>query len=408
MIDGSARPTLIVFGDDWGRRVSSMQHLTLRLLDRADVVWIDAIGHREPRLTLADLRRAARKILAMFRRGPEGPARAVATGAQPRRRVAPRVLPWHRNAVVARFNRWSLLRDIRRALAECPPRGPVVLVTGSPPSACVVGTAGEDASIYFCMDDFLHLPGTSPEMLAPLEQRLLGQVDALVATARRLLDTKRPVSNRAYYLPQGVNYEHFATIRQIPADLRDLPRPIIGFAGGISAAVDAVTVRALANAYPTGSVVLVGPVVVDVESMKAPNVHFVGARSYEDLPAYVQAFDVGIVPYVENEWTRSVDPLKLLEYMAAGIPVVASDLPEVAKYSTGVRIAPLGAGFVRAVADALTARPSASAGRSIAAANTWEHRADRFLEIVDEVLAAKDGRASVSAPPAARMSGAVA
>jgi glycosyltransferase involved in cell wall biosynthesis len=391
---GTRRPTMIVFGDDWGRHVSSMQHLMVRLVDRVDVIWINAIGHREPRLSFGDLERAVRKVRAMMTGGAPTDPRSRAVTVQPRRLIAPRVLPWHRNPVVSRFNRWSLLRDIRHALAACPPRGPVVLVTGSPPSASVVGECGEDASIYFCMDDFLHLPGTSPRMLAPLEQALLARVDAIVATARRLLETKRPRSGRSFYLLQGVNYEHFASARPCPSELRDLPRPIIGFAGGISAALHAPTIRALANAYPGGSIVLVGPLTAPSEELHAPNVHLLGARSYADLPAYVQAFDVGIIPYVENEWTRAVDPLKLLEYLAAGIPAVASNLPEVDKYSSVVSVAPLGEPFVRAVAAALTAARGVAAGRAegveagrvVAAANTWQHRADRFLEIVDDVL----------------------
>jgi glycosyltransferase involved in cell wall biosynthesis len=383
----SPRPTIVVFGDDWGRRVSSMQHLFVRLLDRVDVIWIDAIGHREPRLTFEDLRRAVRKVAAMLTGARRTAPRAAVTGAQPLHRIAPRVLPWHGNRLVARVNRWSLLRDIRRALAAHPPRGPLVLVTGSPPSAPVVGAIGEDASIYFCMDDFLHLPGTSPAMLAPLEQALLGRVDALVATAQRLLETKRPRTGRRYYLPQGVNYEHFATPRPCPDELRDLPRPIIGFAGGVSAALDGTTIRALAAAFPSGSIVLVGPVAVDTTAIAAPNVHLLGPRGYDELPAYVQAFDVGIVPYIENEWTRAVDPLKVLEYLAAGIPTVASNLPEIAKYAAVAHAVPLGPTFVQAVHDALSTARSGEPGRAVAAANTWQHRADRFLEIVDTVLA---------------------
>jgi glycosyltransferase involved in cell wall biosynthesis len=235
-------------------------------------------------------------------------------------------------------------------------------------------------------------------MMDLCERALLRKVDAVVATAARLVERKRSASGRGYYLPQGVNYEHFAAPRAIPAEMAELPRPIIGFAGGVGAAVDAETIRDLARANTSGSIVFVGPLHGDVSNLQAPNVHLLGARPYAELPAYVQAFDVGIIPYVENDWTRAVDPLKLLEYLAAGIPVVTSPLPEVEKYRDVVHIAPLGPAFaVAAMAAAYEGNPTARArARRVAQANTWENRADRFLEIVREVVAVKSARSAAA------------
>ena len=309
----------------------------------------------------------------------------------PQHIIEPRVLPWHGNRFASALNRASLKRDIRRALRRAGIRD-FVLITGSPPSAPVVGECGESASVYFCMDDFLLLPGTTPRMIAPLEQELLRRVDAVVATAKRLVETKVSASGRGYYLPQGVNYEHFATRRELPAELRDLPRPIVGFAGGVGVAVDVPTLHAISAAIPHGSLVLVGPVTLPREMLRGTNIHVLGNRPYEELPGYVQAFDVGIIPYVENDWTRTVDSLKLLEYLASGIPVVASELPEVRKYSAAVTVAPLGQPFAQAVVANLL--PSGSlrgaAAQSFAAQHSWERRGERLLEIVEEVRNAQD------------------
>lgn len=382
----------VVFGDDWGRHVSTMQHIFAPLLGRVEVVWVNAIGHREPTFSMSDLRRAANKARSMVSRGPGLPA--ALAGPMPAEVIAPRVLPWHGNPLVSQFNHWSLHHDITGALARRRPARATVLVTGSPPSAGMVGRCGEDASIYFCMDDFLELPGTSPRMLLPLEQQLLQRVDAVVATAQELVRKKRCASGRGYHLPQGVNYAHFAARTGVPAELRDLPRPLIGFAGGVGTAVDLETVRALAERFAQGTVVLVGPVTVTSDVLALPNVCVLGARAYASLPAYVQAFDVGIVPYVENEWTRAVDPLKLLEYLAAGIPVVAAPIPEVWRYDGIVDLAPLGRPFVDAVARVLTHDDAGARerGRAVAAENTWARRSEQFLAIVDEVLAARKQR----------------
>ena len=403
------RRTLVVFGDDWGRHVSTLQHVVSRLLPDSYVIWIESVGLRQPGFTRRDLRRARGKLAALLWGALRSPERGGSTPdgtARPDAVIPPRVLPWHRNAVAARFNRWSLRRTVRRALAKAPNGAPVVLVSALPTTAGVVGGCGEAASIYFCMDDYATMPDTSPEVVVPLERELIRRVDTVVATAARLVELKRPPSGRAHQLPQGCNYEHFATPRAMPEVLRALPRPIVGFAGGFAGgggqALDVPTLRALAERHPEWSLVLVGPLDALRQPLALPNVHFIGAVPYAELPAYVQAFDVGIVPYVENDWTRSVDPLKLLEYLAAGAAVVASPIPEVHKYRDVVRIAPLGDPFVAAVEQALREHGDATraAGRAVAARNTWEHRAARFRAIIDETLSAKGVALTPTAVPA--------
>ena len=384
----SDRVPIVVFGDDWGRHVSTLQHLFRRVILKHRVVWVNAIGHRVPELRVRDVWRALGKARGMLR-APRG-ANAVwsGNGTAPHAVVGPRVLPWHQYAPVFAFNRWSLLRSIRASLRGLGITERPLLVTGSPPSVGVVGRLGELASVYFCMDDFLHTPGTSPKMLAPLEQQLLRGVDAVVATARSLTETKVPESGQIYYLPQGVNYDHLAAPQPEPSDVRDLPHPRIGFAGGIYPRCDLALIDRLAAAFPDGSVVLVGPVGVDVSRLTRPNIHYLGSKPYDVLPAYVQAFDVGVIPYLLNDETLAVDPLKLLEYLAAGIPVVTTPLPEAQKYEDDVHIAASHDDFVAATrrafdGDRQIARKRAQA---VAREHTWERRADRLLEICQDVV----------------------
>jgi glycosyltransferase involved in cell wall biosynthesis len=388
------RRLFVVFGDDWGRHVSSIQHLFRHVVGRADVVWVDSIGHRSPTFTATDARRAWEKVRTMV--APPLPRPGAPRDATPGPRVVPpRVLPWHALPPVRWFNRASLTRQIRQAIGADGRDREIILVTNSPPSAPVVGRLGERISVYFCMDDYLTLPGTSPGMLGPLEQQLLARVDAVVVTARALLERKQARAGRGYYLPQGVNYEHFATPRPVPAAMAGLPRPIIGFAGGIGTALDVPTLEQIADAIPEGTLALVGPIHEAPAVPRRPNVVTLGAQPYSDLPAYVQAFDVGIIPYVDNAWTRAVDPLKLLEYLAAGIPVVAAPLPEVDKYASVVTIAALGAPFAIAVRAALGDGRRAER-QAVARENQWEARADRFLAIIDEVVDATRATASGS------------
>jgi glycosyltransferase involved in cell wall biosynthesis len=383
---------IVVFGDDWGRNVSTIQHLFRWIIPRFPVVWVNGIGHRKPRLDLKDVRRAVQKARAMLGGAKTAPIVGGAGYPDPAAILQPRVVPWHDHPLVYAHNVRTMVRAVRGALERLRLDGPPVVVTGSPPSAGLIGRLGETGSVYLCMDDFLHLPSATPEMIGPLEQALLARVDAVVCTAEALTRTKVPRSGRVHYLPQGVNYDHFATPRPEPPDLRDFPHPRIGFAGGLYGRVDLTLVRRLAQAHPAGSVLLIGPVGVDVRGLDLPNVHVLGPRAYADLPGYVQAFDVGIIPYILNEETRSVDPLKLLEYLAAGIPVVATAIPEIAKYGDVVGIGDGADAFLAAVRVALAGDRGALAarGRAVARGHTWERRAGELMRILEEVAARRE------------------
>lgn len=395
-VRGAAAPwtrgdPIVVFGDDWGRYVSTMQHLFRHIALDYPVVWVNAIGHRPPSFAAADLRRGWEKIRAMTRPRGARPGSGLTGGGVPAAIIEPRVLPWHHVGPVHALNTALLLRAIRRRLGALGLTRPPVLVTGSPPSVGVVGRLGEVASIYFCMDDFLNFPGVSAKMIAPLERRLLERVDALVATAKSLTQSKLPASGNAHLLPQGVNYEHFSAPRPEPKELASIPRPRIGFAGTVGGCCDLGLVRRIAETYPNCSVVLVGPITAHratIGALMRPNVHVLGLRPYSELPAYVQGFDVGIIPYVLNDWTRAVDPLKLLEYLAAGLPVVSSAIPEAAKYAEIVAMAPDDDAFVRSVGDALAADRDAARerGQAIARQHTWKQRADTLLGIMSDLV----------------------
>lgn len=388
MMSEAATP-IVVFGDDWGRHVSSMQHIFRCIIQSRRVFWVNAIGHRVPTLTLTDLRRVTEKARnLLLPRTASTPPSGPDHSANPETIIDPKVLPWHHRGFVHRLNTLSLTHAIRSSLAAhgCATRP--IIVTGSPPSVGVLGRLDEVASVYFCMDDFLHLPGVTPAMIGPLEQRLLQRVDAVVATAQSLLQSKAPRSGKTFYLPQGVNYEHFATAQPVPAELRDLPRPIIGFAGGVSDCCDFSLLALIARAYPHASIVLVGPVTTEdcgqLDLLQLPNIHLLGPRSYANLPAYVQCFDVATIPYLLNDWTKAVDPLKLLEYLAAGVPVVTTDIPEVRKYRSTVSIASDRDTFVALIDRAISAGDGERSQRQARAkAETWDRRAEDFLAIID-------------------------
>lgn len=393
VIDVDAPTPFVVFGDDWGRHVSTTQHIFRRLAREHPVVWLNAINHRTPKLSLYDARRAAAKMGSMLRtRVATAASRsdAITSGevddVQLASIVPPRILPWHNVTAIRYLNTRSVLRDLRTALQRGEQRRRPVLVTATPAIPDVVRQLDAEVKIYFCLDDYAEIQGVDKELVLPLERETLGAVDAVIATAQALVTSKRPTTGRGYYLPQGVNYDHFCRPQPLPPELAAIPRPRVGFAGNLATVCDLDLLRSIALSHPDWSLVLVGPVSVDASSLALPNVHVLGNRPYGALPAYVQGFDVGIIPYVLNAWTRAVDPLKTLEYLAAGIPVVSLPLPEIYKYAPPVRVAEGSEAFATAIAAAL-AEPAAAtdARRALAREHTWERRASRFLEIVREL-----------------------
>ena len=170
----------------------------------------------------------------------------------------------------------------------------------------------------------------------------------------------------------------------------------------MSTQCDVALLSRLARTFPDASLVLVGPVALSEEQLlqvRQPNVHLLGVRSYDALPGYVQHFDVGIIPYVLSPWTVAVDPLKLLEYLAAGLPVVCTAIPEAAKYADTIAVANDADGFVAAVREALAAdRAAARArGQALARRHTWERRADALLDLIGDAVEQREAAAGAGA-----------
>jgi hypothetical protein len=151
-----------------------------------------------------------------------------------------------------------------------------------------------------------------------------------------LQEAKKGWNPNTILVTHGVDYEHFSrAVREdlpCPPDIADIPHPRLGFFGLIRDWVDLDLLAEVARKRPDWHIVMIGDAdsTVDLAPYRAlPNMHFLGRRPYADLPAYCKAFDVGLIPFKINELTKAVNPIKLREYLAAGLPVVSTPLPEV-------------------------------------------------------------------------------
>jgi glycosyltransferase involved in cell wall biosynthesis len=220
------------------------------------------------------------------------------------------------------------------------------------------------------------------EWVAGLEADLLAHADVAAYASRALLEAESPLTNRPVFLDHGVDLDLFAPAADVPEpeDLRAVPRPRIGFFGTIDDyTVDIGLLERLADELPHAQVVLVGPTNCALDALTArPNVSYLGPRAYEVIARYGAGFDVAIMPWVDNEWIRHCNPIKLKEYLALGLPVVTMPFPEVDRYSTLVRVAGSRDEFVSMVALSLAdgGLLDVAARRAAVVDDGWNRRAD--------------------------------
>jgi glycosyltransferase involved in cell wall biosynthesis len=190
-----------------------------------------------------------------------------------------------------------------------------------------------DVTVYDCMDELSAFQGASPQLLL-LERRLLRRTDLVFTGGRSLYVAKCPLHASVHLFPSSVDAGHFGKARgslTAPADQRDLPGPRIGFHGVIDERLDLDLVAQLADQRPDWQFMMVGPVVkIDPATLpQRPNIHWLGAKPYADLPDYLAGWDAGFMPFALNEATRFISPTKTPEFLAAGVPVVSTPVPDV-------------------------------------------------------------------------------
>jgi hypothetical protein len=305
--------------------------------------------------------------------------------------------------------REGLLRRTLRRLGMSRP----ILWLVRPDAHDLIGRLDEKLVLYQIVDDYLSYPGVTPRARERLdrEERLIGsRADLVVVTAEHLLELKAHLGPRRLLVRNAVDGATLDEARKpgpLPADLASAARPILGYIGGITEKLDLELLEAIAAdlaARRGGTLALVGPVTVGPGEPQAriarlrehPRVIFTGQRPAAEVPSYLRAFDVNLIPYRPGDQARAIDPLKLYEYLAFGKPVVAIDIPSLRPFAGLVRIARSREDYLRHVWEAAAERDESLADRRRAAAtqNTWEQRAEQISEGIVEALEARE-RAAV-------------
>ena len=368
---------MLCAGFDWDHP-SPLRHLELTLAKDHRLVHLESLGLRRPRLAVADLRRlvwkAGRGVGLVRPRFGGGPVTVVGAVG----------VPLYGHSPVRAFNARWLMRTLRPAL----PGRPDLFLTSLPSAVDLLELVDARVSAYYRVDDWPQWPGIDADVVTGLERRLMDRVDLSFCTSRALLDRTWSRNGRALHLPQGVDLAHFARgPGPVHPRLAGIPHPVIGFLGTLDDRLDVALLRNLTARW-RGSVVLAG-----ARARGAPRlprgVQWIGHVPYEELAQVTRAVDVWMLPYVVGSRTDAIDPLKLREYLATGLPVVSTPLPEVRRWSPHVVTAASPDEFVRTAAR-VAASPEQGRVERLASlvGHTWDDRRRTFLDAVADVSGA--------------------
>ena len=353
------------------------------------ILFIDNTGVRSPRLS--DLPRLRQRVCNW--------SKSVRGFRLERKNLwvySPVILPFPYSRPARWINRWLLLRAIRRWMRATGFGRPVVWsFLPTPLARDLIRELDPLLTVYYCIDDFAS-SSQRAKKIGRSEEGLFREADLVFVTSEKLRERAARIARRVHWFPFGVSFERFRRVQEaaddVPGDFRELPRPVVGYVGGLHQWVDQDLLAEAARRLPHASFVLVGPPQTDVSKLRAcSNVHLLGKKPHAELPRYIKGFDIGIVPYGLSEYTANVYPTKLNEYLAMGIPVVTTDLPEIrrfnAEHGSIVAVARDAQSFVEALRSARAGSVAEIKRRiDVARMNSWESRIVKMSDLIESAL----------------------
>ena len=366
---------------DWDNPFwTNKQHMALQFAQHGyRVLYVDSLGLRQPTRTVRDFKR----IVARLGKALPIPRR-VRPGVW---RISPLVVPLHRWSAMRRCND-HLLRAMLRWNMSCLGFKKPLVWTYNPLLYRLISTLPHRGVIYHCVDDLRFGPGISASAIEEAEQRLADIADLCFTTSLALQRRMEGVFPHTIYEANVCDVVHFQQARTPlpqPCDLADIPRPRLLFIGALSQyKVDYSLIEQIATAMPQVHWVLIGSVGEGQPGSTPPpsylpNVHLLGPRPYADLPAYLRHADVAVLPAPHNPYTDAMFPMKFFEYLAAGVPLVSTNLPALSDFSDLFFGAEGGEEFARVIRLVLSgARRDASRIDAACAKHSWEQRFARM------------------------------
>lgn len=363
----------------WTNKQHTAHHLALKGFR---VLYIESIGIRAPTFNGQDLCRMWQRLKRGLR-----PAKLVEPNVWV---MSPLAIPFKQHwPLVRAFNQGWLCARVKVFMLGHSFNMPLVW-TYHPFMLSIVNKLNCGPLVYHCVDDLSAVPGVDAEAFNAEERKLVAECNAVFVTSEALKDKCAPFNSNTHYFSNVVDADHFGQASKngpIPKDLEAIPTPRIGYIGALSDfKVDFALMRDVATARPDWHWVVIGaeregqhsPLVAELRAL--PNVHFLGDKPYAALPDYLRGIDVGTLPTLVNDYTRSMFPMKYYEYLAAGVPVVSTPLEFTKTNQVGLRVADSSAQFIVQTHEQLTrGRLTLAELREFVADNTWAARLKKML-----------------------------
>ncbi len=256
------------------------------------------------------------------------------------------------------------------------------------------------AVVYDCMDQLSAFKNAPPELM-PRERELFAKADVVFTGGHSLYEAKKDQHDSIHAFPSSIDVTHFSKALGVEKDLpeqAEIGRPLIGFVGVIDERTDIDLLASIADLRPDWNYIMVGPVVkISEEDLpRRDNIHYLGQRSYDDLPAILAGWDAAMMPFALNESTRYISPTKTPEYLAAGLPVVSTSITDVVRpYGEMglVHIASTPEEFVEALSVAIDedADQRLESSAEFLSKNSWDKTFDQMNDVIREAISKKSG-----------------
>lgn len=339
---------IICFGsENWA--YTGFQQTVMRLLAHDNrILYFNALGIRRVTPRISEIPRYLKRAKRLFQRNIEESASVMVCNA--------RIIPLVYNDLINKINR-ILVRKQFLALISRMNIENYILWIGTPTAPFLLDLFNPVLSVYNPVDRYYAFPFVDAEKIRDYERKIAEKVDVIICTSDAIREDLSRYKENCFTVTHGVDFDHFNSafgVENVPDDIRGIPKPIIGFFGGLSERVNFRLIYEVGIRYPDAKIVLIGEKSASLGKIeKLKNVYILGFKDFRELPLYLKHFSVCLIPYHVNELMEGVDPIKLREYLSLGKPVVSVDLPEVRKFEGLVYIGKNQSDFVDKVGKAM-------------------------------------------------------